>query len=207
MKKRIIAAALVIVLSITALLACSSKDDQGETAATTGQTDDTKDIGETEETLPESTKVILNEVAHSIFYAPMYVAIEEGYFEEEGIDLELVTGFGADKTMTAVISGSADIGFMGSEASIYTYNEGANDYVVNFAQLTQRAGNFLVGRTPDPDFSWEKLKGAKVLGGRAGGMPNHDVTWEHIRGIYEWTSRKAPDLKVFKYEEKVVSVS
>ena len=120
MKKRIIAAALVIVLSMTALLACSSKDDQGETAATTGQTDDTKDTGETEETLPESTKVILNEVAHSIFYAPMYVAIEEGYFEEEGIDLELVTGFGADKTMTAVISGSADIGFMGSEASIYT---------------------------------------------------------------------------------------
>ena len=80
--------------------------------------------------------VTLNEVAHSIFYAPMYVAIEEGYFEEEGIDLDLVCGFGADKTMTAVISGEADIGFMGSESSIYTYNEGANDYVVNFAQLT-----------------------------------------------------------------------
>ena len=77
--------------------------------------------------------VVLNEVAHSIFYAPMYVAIEEGYFAEEGIDLTLVNGFGADKTMTAVLSGEADIGFMGSEASIYTYNEGANDYVVNFA--------------------------------------------------------------------------
>ena len=109
--------------------------------------------------------------------------------------------------MTAVISGSADIGFMGSEASIYTYNEGANDYVVNFAQLTQRAGNFLVAREEMPDFTWESLKDKDVLGGRKGGMPSHDVTWEHIRGIYEWTSGEAPDLKVFKYEEKVVSVS
>ena len=113
-------------------------------------------------------KVVLNEVAHSIFYAPMYVAIEEGYFEDEGIELELITGFGADKTMTAVISGSADIGFMGSEASIYTYNEGANDYVVNFAQLTQRAGNFLVAREEMPDFTWDALKGTNVLGGRKG---------------------------------------
>ena len=122
------------------------------------------------EILPDSTKVVLNEVAHSIFYAPMYVAIEEGYFEDEGINLELVTGFGADKTMTAVLS-RADIGFMGSEASIYTYNEGANDYVVNFAQLTQRAGNFLVAREEMPDFSWTDLKGKTVLGGRKGGMP------------------------------------
>ena len=91
----------------------------------------------------------------------MYVAIEEGYFEEEGIDLDLVCGFGADKTMTAVISGEADIGFMGSEASIYTYAEGAADYVVNFAQLTQRAGNFLVAREEMPDFKWEDLKGRR----------------------------------------------
>ncbi len=153
------------------------------------------------------TKVTLNEVAHSIFYAPMYVAIEEGYFSEEGIDLTLITGFGADKTMTAVLSGEADIGFMGSESTIYTYLEGAQDYVVNFAQLTQRAGNFLVSREPAKNFSWDMLKGKNVLGGRAGGMPSHDVTWEHIKGIYEWTIRKAPDLKVFKYEEKVVSVS
>ena len=153
------------------------------------------------------TKVVLNEVAHSIFYAPMYVAIEEGYFEEAGIELSLVTGFGADKTMTAVLTGEADIGFMGSESTIYTYVGGTEDYVVNFAQLTQRAGNFLVSREPMEDFSWEMIKGKEVLGGRAGGMPSHDVTWEHIRGIYEWTSRKAPDLKGFKYEEKVVSVS
>ena len=124
------------------------------------------------------TKVTLNEVAHSIFYAPQYVAIEEGYFTEEGLDLTLVTGFGADKTMTAVISGEADIGFMGAEASVYAYQEGATDPVVNFAQLTQRAGNFLVAREEIPDFKWEDLKGEKVLGGRKGGMP--EMVFEYI---------------------------
>lgn len=116
-------------------------------------------------------EITLNEVAHSIFYAPMYVAIEEGYFKEEGIDLTLVTGFGADKTMTAVLTDEADIGFMGSETTIYTYAGGTQDYVVNFAQLTQRAGNFLVSRQPIENFSWDMLKGTNVLGGRAGGMP------------------------------------
>ena len=124
------------------------------------------------------TKVTLNEVAHSIFYAPQYVAIEEGYFAEKGLDLTLVTGFGADKTMTAVISGEADIGFMGAEASVYAYQEGATDPVVNFAQLTQRAGNFLVAREEMPDFKWEDLKGKKVLGGRKGGMP--EMVFEYI---------------------------
>ena len=83
-------------------------------------------------------KVRLNEVAHSIFYAPQYVAIEKGYFEKEGIKLELTTGFGADKTATAVISGDADIAFMGPEATIYQFNQGNADYLINFAQLTQR---------------------------------------------------------------------
>ena len=124
------------------------------------------------------TKVTLNEVAHSIFYAPQYVAIEEGYFKDEGLDLTLVTGFGADKTMTAVISGEADIGFMGAEASVYAYQEGATDAVVNFAQLTQRAGNFLVAREEMPDFKWEDLKDKKVLGGRKGGMP--EMIFEYI---------------------------
>ena len=131
-----------------------------------GQTE--KDTGE---------KVVLNEVAHSIFYAPMYVAIEEGYFAEEGIDLTLVTGFGADKTMTAVLSGEADIGFMGPESTIYTYLGETDDPVVNFAQLTQRAGNFMVARD-DSDFSWQDLKGKTVLGGRAGGMP--EMVFEYI---------------------------
>ena len=124
------------------------------------------------------SKVTLNEVAHSIFYAPQYVAIEEGYFKKEGLDLTLVTGFGADKTMTAVISGEADIGFMGAEASIYAYQEGATDPVMNFAQLTQRAGNFLVAREEMPDFTWNDLKGKKVLGGRKGGMP--EMVFEYI---------------------------
>lgn len=161
MKKRFTALLLVALMLSAAVCACASKEEDAAG-----------------ENLPEKTKVVLNEVAHSIFYAPMYVAIEEGYFQEEGIDLELVTGFGADKTMTAVLSDSADIGFMGSEASIYTYNEGATDHVVNFAQLTQRAGNFLVARQEMPDFTWEDLKGTDVLGGRKGGMPQ--MVFEYI---------------------------
>lgn len=117
------------------------------------------------------TKVTLNEVTHSIFYAPQYVAIEKGYFKEEGIDLKVDTGFGADKTMTAVISDNADIGFMGPEAAIYQYNEGNKDYAVCFAQLTQRAGNFLVSRKKIKDFHWTDLKGKNLIGGRKGGMP------------------------------------
>lgn len=119
-------------------------------------------------TTATGTKVTLNEVAHSVFYAPMYVAFENGYFTEEGLDVTLVTGFGADKTMTALLSGEADIGFMGPESTIYTYQGGMEDYAVNFAQLTQRAGNFLVGREPDDDFTFADLKGKDVLGGRAG---------------------------------------
>ena len=126
--------------------------------------------GHTGNTSRTLTKITLNEVAHSIFYAPMYVAIENGYFEKEGLDITLVNGAGADKVMTALISGEADIGFMGPEATIYTYNQGASDYAVNFAQLTQRAGNFLVGRTNETNFKWEDLKGTTVIGGRAGGM-------------------------------------
>ena len=114
------------------------------------------------------TKVTLSEVAHSIFYAPMYVAVEEGYFKDEGIDLELVTAFGADKVTTAVLSGEADIAFMGPESTIYVYNQDADDHLVNFAQLTQRAGNFLVSREPVAQFQWSDLKGADVLGGRKG---------------------------------------
>lgn len=124
------------------------------------------------------TKIRLNEVAHSIFYAPQYVAIEKGYFQEEGIDLELVNGLGADNVMTAVVSGEADVGFMGSESSVYVYQEGAKDYIVNFAQLTQRAGNFLVGKEADDDFQWSDLKGKTVLGGRDGGMP--EMVFEYI---------------------------
>ncbi len=123
-------------------------------------------------------KIKLTEVAHSIFYAPQYVAIELGYFAEEGLDIELVNGLGADKTMTSVLSGDADIGFMGSEASIYVYKEGEEDFVVNFAQLTQRAGNFLVSRDINEEFAWDNIEGKTVIGGRAGGMPQ--MVFEYI---------------------------
>lgn len=133
---------------------------------------------EKEPTEATLTPVTLNEVAHSIFYAPQYVAIEEGYFKEAGIDLTLVTGFGADKVMTALVSDEAQIGFMGSEASIYVYLEGSKDYAVNFAQLTQRAGNFLVSREADDNFTWEDIKGKTVLAGREGGMPQ--MVFEYV---------------------------
>lgn len=161
MKKKF---ALVLVCALLCSFGLSACDNGGE---------DTKN-----ETREELTKVTLNEVAHSIFYAPQYVAIEEGYFVKEGIKLELVTGFGADKVMAAVLSGDADIGFMGSESSIYAYQQGANDKVVNFAQLTQRAGNFLVSREKMPEFQWEDLKGKDILGGRKGGMP--EMVFEYI---------------------------
>ena len=124
------------------------------------------------------TPVTLNEVAHSVFYAPLYVSMENGYFKEEDIGLSLVTGFGADKTMTAVLSGEADIGFMGPETTVYAASEGASDTIVNFAQLTQRAGNFLVARAPSDTFSWDDVKGKTVLGGRKGGMP--EMVFEYV---------------------------
>lgn len=119
----------------------------------------------------ELRKIRLVEVTHSLFYTPQYVALSQGFFEEEGLDVELVDGKGADKVMAAVLSGDADIGFMGPEASIYVFNEGREDYAINFVQLTQRDGSFLVGREPDPDFKWEQLESKEVLGGRKGGMP------------------------------------
>ena len=119
----------------------------------------------------ELTKVKLWEVTHSVFYAPQYVAIYEGYFEEEGIELEIYNGGGADKVMTALVSGQADIGFMGPEATVYVYNEGKEDHPIIFAQLTQKDGSFLVGRKLEPDFKWESLANTSIIGGRKGGMP------------------------------------
>lgn len=142
----------------------------------------------------ELVKVTLNEVAHSIFYAPQYVAIEKGYFKEEGIEIELVNGAGADNVMTAVLSGDADIGFMGSEASIYVYNQGSGEKIVNFAQLTQRAGNFLVAREADESFTWDKLKGKTVLAGRKGGMPQ--MVFEYILKKNQMDPQK--DLKMIQ---------
>ena len=165
MKKNFISLLFVSAMTVSLLSACSSApaDDNA-----TNSKAETVTSPANHDTSSSPVSVTLNEVAHSIFYAPQYVAIENGYFVDEGINLTLVTGFGADKVMTAVLSGEADIGFMGSESSIYTYQEGANDVIINFAQLTQRAGNFLVAREEMPDFSWDDLKGKDVLGGRKG---------------------------------------
>lgn len=179
---RAISLAICLTVLLITVCGCSGKTKTSEKKSSGAASNKTLDKASDEpskkstETAP--VDVTLNEVAHSIFYAPMYVAIEQGYFEEEGINLTLVTGFGADKTMTAVLSGEADIGFMGPETTVYTYNEGSTDYVVNFAQLTQRAGNFLVAREELPDFNWSDLCGKEVLGGRKGGMP--EMVFEYI---------------------------
>lgn len=152
MKRKLICVLVLIAMTVSLLVGCKGKDDLIE--------------------------ITLNEVAHSVFYAPMYVAFEEGYFEDEGLKVDLVNGLGADKTMTAVISGDCEIGFMGSEASIYVYNQGAEDYVVNFAQLTQRAGNFLVSKDLGEEFKWDNVRGKTVIGGRKGGMPQ--MVFEYI---------------------------
>ena len=139
-RKRLTAAVLAVLLAVTAVPCAVMAEKKEE----------------------KLTRITLNEVAHSIFYAPQYVALEKGYFREEGLNVDLVTGFGADKVMTALISGEADIGFMGAEASVYAFQEGANDPIINFAQGTQ----------------WTDLKGKKVLGGRKGGMP--EMVFEYI---------------------------
>ena len=120
----------------------------------------------------------LNEVTHSVFYAPLYLAIENGYFAEEGLKINLTNGGGADNSMTAVLSGSADIGLMGPETVIYVYNQNKADYPKVFGQLTQRDGAFLVSRNDEPDFEWTDLKDKEILAGRLGGVPA--MTFEYI---------------------------
>ena len=132
----------------------------------------------------KNTKVTLAEVAHTIFYAPQYVAIEKGYFEKYGIDIDLILTSGADKVTAALLSGDADIGFSGSEATIYVYNGGEKDYLKTFAQLTQKDGTFLVSRKKYDNFTLDDLKGKSVIGGRAGGMPEMTFEWAlRVNGI------------------------
>ncbi len=131
-----------------------------------------------ENPVQEIKTIQVNEVTRSVFYAPQYVAISQGFFEEEGLNIELTTGQGADKVMTAVISGQSDIGFAGPEASIYIYNEGKENYAQVFAQMTQRDGSFLVSRDKTDNFSWQDLKGKTVIPGRKGGVPY--MTFEYV---------------------------
>lgn len=120
----------------------------------------------------------LNEVTRSVFYAPQYVAIANGYFEEEGLELEITTGQGADKVMTAILASQSDIGLCGPEAAIYVYNEGKEDYAQVFAQLTQKDGSLLVSKEPFENFKWEDVKGKTVIPGRKGGVPY--MTFEYV---------------------------
>ncbi len=125
----------------------------------------------------ELKKIELAEVTHSIFYAPLYVALSEGYFEKEGLDVSLVNAGGADKVMAALLSGASQIGLAGPESTIYVYNNGQENFMVNFAQLTKRDGSFIVGRVSE-DFTLESLRGKSILGGRKGGMP--EMTLEYV---------------------------
>jgi NitT/TauT family transport system substrate-binding protein len=165
MKKKfsiILAVLSTLVLTTTLLSGCGNKNTLSAT------TNNGKTV----------VKVKLNEVARSIFYAPMYAAINQGFFKDQGIEIDLTTGQGADKTMQEVISGSADIGFCGPEQVIYIYNQKRDDYPVLFAQMTQRDGSFLVGRSKETNFTWESLKGKSVLGGRPGGVP--EMSFEYV---------------------------
>ena len=125
----------------------------------------------------ETVTVRLNEVTHSVFYAPQYAALELGFFEEEGLTVELTNGGGADKVMTAVVSGQSDIGLAGPESCVYIYQQGKEDCPVVIGQLTKRDGSFLMGRE-DGDFSWDDLRGKDIIGGRKGGMP--EMTLEYV---------------------------
>lgn len=125
----------------------------------------------------DSNKLRVAEVTHSIFYAPQYAAISEGYFKDEGIDIELILTPGADKVTAAVLSGDVEIGFCGPEATIYVYQSGETDYLKTFAQLTKKDGSFLVSREKNDNFKIEDLKGKTIIGGRTGGMPEMTFEW------------------------------
>lgn len=123
------------------------------------------------------TKLKVAEVTHSVFYAPQYLAHSLGYFEDEGLDVEIILTPGADKVTAAVLSGDVNIGFCGSEATIYVYNQGQKDYLVNFSGLTKRDGSFLVSRKKYDNFTLDDLKGKHIIGGRKGGMPEMTLEW------------------------------
>ena len=131
-----------------------------------------------EDEIASLTTIQVNEVTRSVFYAPQYLAIANGFFEEEGLEIELTTGQGADKVMTAVLAGQSDIGFCGPEAAIYVYNEGKEDYIEVFAQMTQKDGSFLVSKEPTDNFQWTDLVGKTVIPGRKGGVPY--MTLEYV---------------------------
>ena len=158
MKKSIIT---LIIIAIIAIMTIATINNMNQNTDTTSQ------------------KILqVNEVTRSVFYAPQYLAISNGFFKEEGLEIELTTGQGADKVMTAVLSGQSDIGFCGPEAAIYVYNEGKDDYIEVFAQMTQKDGSFLVSKEATNNFQWSDLKGKTVIPGRKGGVPY--MTFEYV---------------------------
>ena len=161
MKKRIICICMAALLSLSLLAGCGAE----------GNTDTEQDAA------AQTVTVRLSEVTHSVFYAPQYVAMSQGFFADEGLDIDLSNGGGADKVMTAVVSGGADIGLAGPESCIYIHGQGKDDLPVIFAQLTKRDGSFLVGRE-DKEFAWSDLKGKTIIGGRKGGVP--EMTLEYV---------------------------
>lgn len=145
--KKVIAFVLITTVAIIMLAGCSRTEEEGLTV------------------------VRVSEVTRSVFYAPQYAAIELGFFEDEGLEIDLITSDGADRVMTALLTNAVDIGFSGPEAALYVFNQGRADFAVVFAQVTQRDGSFLIAREPNPDFTWEDIRGSYVLAGRRGGMP------------------------------------
>lgn len=158
MKKIIIALIIIVVIATVISLIFIKTNDKAETSGL--------------------KTIQVNEVTRSVFYAPQYLAMANGFFEEEGLNIELTTGQGADKVMTAVLAGQSDIGFCGPEAAIYVYNEGKEDYIEVFAQMTQKDGSFLVSKEPTDNFEWTDLVGKTVIPGRKGGVPY--MTLEYI---------------------------
>ena len=158
MKKIIITLVIIAVIAITLIVVLKNMNNDVNTA--------------------NLTTLQVNEVTRSVFYAPQYLAISNGFFEEEDLEIELTTGQGADKVMTAVLAGQSDIGFCGPEAAIYVYNEGKEDYIEVFAQMTQKDGSFLVSKEPTDNFQWTDLKGKTVIPGRKGGVPY--MTFEYV---------------------------
>ncbi len=173
MKKHLFAACAALLAILTLCTACGS---QGPKPVDPPKTEASQPPVQTEEKA-DPIEIDLCEVTHSVFYAPFYAALELGFFEEEGLAVTLTNGGGADKVMTAVLTGQAEIGLAGPEASVYVHKEGRADYPIVFAQLTKRDGSFLVGRE-DVDFDWDDLRGSHIIGGRKGGMP--EMTLEYV---------------------------
>lgn len=169
-KKIIISAIAVIVVALAVIGLVTLKTGTNTTPVANSQ--------DVSEKAAEPKLIKVNEVTRSVFYAPQYVAINQGFFEENGIKVELTTGQGADAVMTAVLSNQCDIGFAGPEASIYVYNEGREDYCQVFAQMTKKDGSFLIARNATNNFSWQDLKGKTVIPGRKGGVPY--MTLEYV---------------------------